>query len=123
MTERVSSSCPSPARRRCVLVCLHRSCERSGATEVLQAFQKTAPAGVFVSGSDCMGQCASGPTVQVTPDGTWYCQIRPGDVPAIVEQHLWGDRPVEKFLHPRLHPHLDARATPFVSEPAENSSC
>lgn len=91
-------------KRRYVLVCQYRSCSRSGAAEVLQAFQSGMPAGTFASGSDCMGQCASGPTVRVMPDGTWYCRIRPGDVAAIVEQHLYYDQPVKSFLHPRFHP-------------------
>lgn len=91
-------------KRRYVLVCQHRSCLRSGAAEVLQTFQAVMPTGAFANGSDCMGQCASGPTVRVMPDGTWYCRIRSGDVAAIVEQHLQHDRPVESFLHPRFHP-------------------
>lgn len=95
----------SSPKRRCILVCQHRSCLRSGAAAVLHAFQGAVPKGIFASGSDCMGQCSSGPTVRVMPDGTWYCQIRPGDVGAIVEQHLYHDQPVTGLLHPRFHPH------------------
>lgn len=98
----------TPLKRRFVLVCQHRSCARNGAPEVLAAFQTAVPAGVFVSGSDCMGQCAAGPTVRVMPDGTWYCRIKPENIPIIVEQHLSADQPVEKLLHPRFHPRLDA---------------
>lgn len=60
--------------------------------------------GVFVSATDCMGQCASGPTVQVAPDGFWYCRIKPDDVSVIVKQHLQGNQPVKRLLHPRFHP-------------------
>ena len=98
----------SPPKRRCVLVCQHRSCVRNGAENVLAAFQAAVPAGVLASGSDCMGQCASGVTVRVTPDQIWYCRIKPEQVGAIVEQHLIGDRPIEAFLHPRFHPCSDA---------------
>jgi (2Fe-2S) ferredoxin len=98
----------SSPKRRCVLVCQHRSCVRNGATEVLESFQKTVPPGVLASGSDCLGQCASGPTVQIMPDGTWYCRIKPSDVAAIVEQHLQHDRPIAELLHPRFHPRYDA---------------
>jgi (2Fe-2S) ferredoxin len=97
-----------PPKRRCVLVCQNRSCVRNGSEEVLAAFQAVIVPGVFATGSDCMGQCASGPTVQVMPDGMWYCRIKPSDVPVIVEQHLQGDRPVEALLHPRFHPKPDA---------------
>lgn len=54
-----------------------------------------------------MGQCGSGPTVRVMPDGTWYCQVKPDDVVAIVEQHLYAETPVENLLHPRFHPRPD----------------
>lgn len=94
-------------KRRCVLICQNRSCARSGSAEVLAAFRANPVDGVFVAESDCMGQCSSGPTVQVNPDGTWYCRVRPADVPTIVEQHFKGDRPVEALLHPRLHPRYE----------------
>lgn len=97
-----------PVKRRCVMVCQYRSCTRNGAAEVLAAFQGATPAGVFVSSSDCMGQCASGPTVRVMPDGYWYCRVKPSDVPAIVQQHLRQDQPVTQLLHPRFHPASDA---------------
>ncbi len=77
---------------------------RNGAANVLAAFRAAAPTGVFVSSSDCMGQCASGPTVRVMPDGSWYCRIKPGDVETIVQQHLEADQPVQSLLHPRFHP-------------------
>jgi (2Fe-2S) ferredoxin len=91
-------------KRRAVLICQYRSCSRNGAAEVLQAFQTAAPVGVAVSGCGCQGQCASGVTVRVIPDGSWYCQIRPGHVSQIVDQHLCHDQPVVALLHPRFHP-------------------
>ncbi|MEP0911235.1 (2Fe-2S) ferredoxin domain-containing protein [Leptolyngbya sp. GB1-A1] len=93
-----------PAKRRCVLICQHRSCTRQGSAEVLAAFQATVPAGVMATASGCMGQCASGPTVRIMPDGEWYCRIQRSDVETIVKEHLEGDRPVRNLLHPRFHP-------------------
>ena len=87
-----------------MLVCQYRSCTRNGSAEVLAAFRVAAPTGVFVNSSDCLGQCASGPTVRVMPDGTWYCRVKPADVGAIVQQHLVSDQPVQSLLHPRFHP-------------------
>lgn len=95
---------PLPVKRRCILVCQGRSCSRSRAAEVLSAFQAVVPSGVFVSPSDCQGQCTSGPTVRLMPDGTWYCHVKPSDVTAIVEQHVYGNQPVASLLHPRFHP-------------------
>lgn len=60
--------------------------------------------GVEVCAAGCQGQCNMGVTVRVLPDETWYCRVRPEDVPAIVEQHLQGGEAVERLLHPRMHP-------------------
>ncbi len=95
-------------KRRCVWVCQHRSCARNGSAEVLETLRAAVPKNVFVSGSDCMGQCASGPTVRVMPDETWYCRIQPSHIPEIVQQHLRDNQPVQSLLHPRFHPHPDA---------------
>lgn len=103
----MEASAFQPIKRRCVLVCQYRSCARNGSEAVLKAFQAATPVGVFASGSDCMGQCASGPTVRVMPDGFWYCRIQPNDVPLITEQHLLQDQPVEALLHPRFHSSFD----------------
>jgi (2Fe-2S) ferredoxin len=94
-------------KRRCVSVCQYRSCERSGSAAVLAAFREANLPGVLISASDCMGQCASGPTVRVTPDNVWYCRVKPEDVGAIATQHLQHDEPVERLLHPRFHPRFD----------------
>lgn len=74
---------------------------------MLAAFQTAVPQGVFASGSECMGQCASGPTVRIMPDNIWYCHVKLSDVAIIVEQHLHADRPVANLLHPRFHPQMD----------------
>lgn len=97
-----------PPKRRCLLVCQHTSCTKNGSAAVLEAFEKADVPNVMVSGSDCMGQCSSGPTVQVNPDGTWYCHVTPKDVDRIVDEHLKNDLPVEDLLHPRFHPRFDA---------------
>jgi (2Fe-2S) ferredoxin len=94
-------------KRRCVSVCQYRSCNRSGSAAVLAAFREVNLPGVLISASDCMGQCASGPTVRVTPDNVWYCRVKPEDVEAIATQHLQHDEPVERLLHPRFHPRFD----------------
>jgi len=107
LSELPTSDSASP-KNRCVFVCQHESCLRSGSAEVLAAFQAAEVPGVMVSGSSCLGQCSSGPTVQVTPDQTWYCRVKKSDVPTVVEQHLQGDEPVESLLHPRFHPRFDA---------------
>jgi (2Fe-2S) ferredoxin len=89
--------------RRCVLVCQHQSCLGRGAAAVLQAFAESELDDVDVIPSPCLGQCSSGPTVQIQPDRVWYCRVVPGDVPRLVDAHLKADQPVVELLHPRFH--------------------
>jgi len=72
---------------------------------VLAAFTAAdLPEDVRAIGADCQGQCNMGPTVRIVPEETWYCQVEPEDVAEIVEQHLQNGQPVERKLHPRIHP-------------------
>jgi (2Fe-2S) ferredoxin len=95
-------------RLRCVLVCQHRSCLRNGAKDVLRALVASELDDVVVIASPCLGQCSVGPTVQVQPDGIWYCRVDAGDVRRLVDDHLQADRPVVELLHPRFHGSLIA---------------
>lgn len=86
-----------------VLICQNRACLKGGSAEVLAAFQAAEVPETIVEGSPCLNQCSSGPTVRVVTDETWYCRVSVDDVPAIVEQHLIGKKPVEAKLNPRIH--------------------
>lgn len=72
---------------------------------MLAAFESGEIPGVEVTGSDCQGQCSTGPTVRVLPDETWYCRVQPQDVPDVIERHLLHGKPVARLLHPRFHPY------------------
>lgn len=54
---------------------------------------------VRVTKSGCLGQCGNGPMVVTWPDNTWYCHVKPEDVPDIVESHVVGGRPVERLRY------------------------
>ncbi len=71
---------------------------------MLAAFQTHPVPDVTVLGSSCLGQCGSGPMVLVTPEQVWYSGVQPGEVPAVVERHLRGGRPICAMLYPRFHP-------------------
>jgi (2Fe-2S) ferredoxin len=95
-----------------VAICQYRTCSRSRAEQVLEAFQQHQSETLMVAGTGCMGQCGSGPMVRVMPDGTWYCRVSPKDVPEIVASHIEGNQPVKRLLHPRFHPQFDAYSFP-----------
>ncbi len=59
---------------------------------------------VAVSGSTCLGPCATGPTVVVYPEGVWYGKVGIKDVEEIMDQHVVGGKPVERLLLSNLMP-------------------
>lgn len=88
-----------------ILVCLHHSCRDRKSLAVLHAFQDAyLPERTIAIAAECQGQCSLGPTVRVTPEEIWYCQVSPEDVPKIAKNHLWQGKPVVHKLHPRFHP-------------------
>ena len=109
MTDAADSPLPT---RHFVAVCQNRTCLRSASDRVLAEFQKYQSPTLMVAGSGCLGQCGSGPMVRVMPDDTWYCRVSPNAVADIVEQHLQGNQPVKRLLHPRFHPQFDAHSFP-----------
>lgn len=70
----------------------------------MAALQSQAPPEVTVKRSGCLGECGSGPMVLVTPEDTWYSNVRPKDVPTIVSQHLEGGKVVSYKLYSKFHP-------------------
>jgi (2Fe-2S) ferredoxin len=92
---------------RQVLVCQYLNCVANGSEEVLAAFQAISTADVEVVSVGCQGQCNMGATVRVVPDEIWYCRVKPADVSDIVNQHLHQGKPVDRLLHPRMHPKFD----------------
>ena len=60
-----------------------------------EAFDK-----VQVTATGCLGPCPSGPSVLVYPEGIMYGRVTRDDVTEIFEQHLLGDKPVERLKVP-----------------------
>jgi (2Fe-2S) ferredoxin len=96
-----------------VFVCTGKSCSANDSAEVKSAFERElkarglqygkvskgcSPNGTVVL-TECasVGFCAIGAAVMVYPDGVWYAQVRPADVPEIVEEHILNGRPVERL--------------------------
>lgn len=104
--ERLAELAPvmkAPIKRQ-VFVCNGKSCSAVGSAEVKAEFVRILeekgirqgkeskgrnPKGEIVL-TDCssVGFCSIGVAVLVYPDGVWYGQVQPKDVPEIVEEHL-----------------------------------
>jgi (2Fe-2S) ferredoxin len=79
------------------------SCGEKKAGEVFEEFlgqlqQREAFAKVQVTATGCMGPCSEGPTVLVYPEGVMYGSVTKEDVNEIFEEHLLGDKPVERLF-------------------------
>lgn len=99
--------------RHHVLVCTGKSCSAVGSAEVKEAFEsqlkergilfgkeakgKNPKGSIVVTECASVGFCAIGAAVMVYPDGVWYAQVRPSDVPEIIEEHLVKGRIVERL--------------------------
>jgi (2Fe-2S) ferredoxin len=83
------------------------SCGAKGSDQVAMKFQEELmkrglDSKVLLSVTGCLGACELGTVVVVYPDGVWYGNVKPEDVPEIVEKHLIEGQPVERLriTHP-----------------------
>ena len=99
--------------RHHVFVCSGKSCSAVGSAEVIEAFElqlkergilfgkaakgKNPQGSVILTECASVGFCAIGAAVMVYPDGVWYAQVRPADVPEIIQEHLMGGRIVRRL--------------------------
>lgn len=98
---------------RHVFVCNGKSCAALGSADVKAAFQaelkkqeleygkvskgRNPDGSILLTDCGSMGYCAIGTAVLVYPEGVWYAQVTPEDVPEIVEKHLLGGETVERL--------------------------
>ncbi len=87
-----------------VLVCGGTGCKANGSKEIQLTFarqlQKFAlQEEIMVVETGCHGFCEHGPLVIVYPEGIFYCGVKPDDVQAIVEEHLYKGRIVQRLLY------------------------
>ena len=81
------------------------SCAANGAVTVFQEFtqqfeQKQLYGRFAVTSTGCIGTCSNGPSIIVYPEGIMYGGVKKEDVTAIIEEHLLGDKPVERLKVP-----------------------
>ncbi|MBE6683322.1 MAG: NADH-quinone oxidoreductase subunit NuoF [Ruminococcaceae bacterium] len=90
--------------KRHVLVCGGTGCTSSGSVTIREIFEKELKANgiendVKIVQTGCFGLCALGPVVIVYPEGTFYSQVTPEDVPEIVSTHLVNGELVQRLVY------------------------
>ena len=110
--EKLAPVAKAPIKRQ-VFVCNGKSCLAVGSAEVKKAFEEQLeakglrygkaakgrnPEGPIVL-TDCssVGFCSIGAAVLIYPEGVWYAQVHPKDVPEIIEKHLENGQIVERL--------------------------
>ncbi len=87
-----------------VLVCGGTGCSSSNSQQIIDALEAEIAAKglseeVKVVKTGCFGLCALGPIMIVYPEGSFYSEVKPSDVPEIVEEHLLKGRIVKRLLY------------------------
>jgi NADH-quinone oxidoreductase subunit F len=111
------------AERRRVFVCMGTGCKATGGDAVLARLDEVLRQHglrdeVELVMTGCRGFCENGALVAVRPRGALYCQVRPADVPEIVEQTIAGGAVVERLTY-QLPPTPDDAAPGRIAAEAE----
>ncbi len=80
--------------------CAERGCQAVGEALWGEMEKQNLFGRIAVTTSGCLGPCNLGPNLLVYPDGVMYTGVTKEDIPEIIEQHLLGDKPVERLLAP-----------------------
>jgi len=79
------------------------SCGANGCMEVLEEFmfevqKRDCYDKIRITNTGCIGPCGNGPNVIVYPEGIMYGGVTKDDVNVIFDEHLVGEKPVERLL-------------------------
>jgi len=87
-----------------VMICAGTGCEASGSLGVYESLideigKRGLDTEVQVLQTGCRGLCSMGPVMVIYPEGIFYCQVKPEDVPELVEETLVKGRVVERLTY------------------------
>ncbi|MFN4062640.1 (2Fe-2S) ferredoxin domain-containing protein [Azoarcus communis] len=102
-----------PKPKKHILICVQGrpaghprgSCQQKGCNEIYQGFMEAFQArnlwaDYLLTNTGCLGPCTSGPNVLVYPEGLMYSGVAASDIATIIDEHLIGDKPVERLMAP-----------------------
>ncbi len=87
-----------------LLICGGTGCHASGSLAVKKALneeldKRGLSEEIKVVETGCNGFCAEGPIMVVYPEGIIYMQVKPDDIPELVEEHLVKGRPLTRLFY------------------------
>jgi len=87
-----------------VMICAGTGCEASGSLGVYESLveeigKRGLDTEVQVLQTGCRGLCSMGPVMVIYPEGIFYCQVKPEDVPELVEETLVKGRVVDRLTY------------------------
>lgn len=119
-------SAASPCQGK-VLICQKSACWKKRGGEALNAALKTTlqeqglSDAVTIKYTGCMDRCKAGPNLVVMPDKTRYSQVRPQDIPQLVQQHFAPEVVPAAQRQPQMPlPQVSSRpatSVPFIPRP------
>lgn len=108
--------------RSYILVCGGTGCTSNKSLEIVSELKKEIAENglendVKVVTTGCFGLCARGPIMVIYPEGAFYHNVTPADVPEIISEHIVKGRIVERLLHKEEDTHetvLSLKDTEFL---------
>ena len=65
--------------------------------ERIKALKKNGKGKIRINRAGCLDRCDEGPVMVVYPEAVWYQYVDKADIDEIIEEHLLGNRPVERL--------------------------
>ena len=91
-------------QKRRIAICAGTGCLALGAQKVIMAFKEELKnrgleREVEIRETGCPGFCEKGTIVVIYPEGVYYLQVQPGDVPEIVEKTVIENKLIERLIY------------------------
>ncbi|MFA7485660.1 MAG: NAD(P)H-dependent oxidoreductase subunit E, partial [Phycisphaerae bacterium] len=89
-------------REYVITICDGTSCLQKASSELRKVLDEqldkhNLTKNVRINLSGCLGMCEKGPIVVINPGYTIYGNVKPQDIPEIVEQHILKNRPIARL--------------------------